>query len=460
MNTSGKLSRRDFLRGTAIVGAMSVLAACAPAAPATEEPAPEVPEEEAPEEEAPAPEAITLRWITNHGEADVPLFLKVRDNFQATHEGITIEHLDVVGNEFYDTINAQGAAGDLPDSWYTRTFDTPVYAAKGWTISLQPYIDADPGKVNVDDFWPAMITQMTWNGDLWALPYDFSNIGIYYNKDAFDAAGQEYPPDQWKWDQLVELGKNFVEKDDSGAFTKWAMMNYTWDWVFMGHMLGWGGQIWSDDFKQIVVDSAPNRECLEYFASARDEGLFPEAGAAPEGIDLFSAVLVPMCYQGSWATVQLRDTIADKFDFDCTTMPRSPTDQTCINGAGGAWGIATNCKYPDDCWEWTWFLTNTESTNILISEPLRSIPGRQSSVPLWEEKAAEGGLPPKNVGIFPAQFEEGYASAYPPYWRDYSTAWSNEIVPYINGVIDDDAATVLARFQEEVQRLADQYFGV
>jgi len=454
MNARTKLSRRDFLRGTAVIGAATILAACAPTAPAEEEPV-----ADEPQEEAPAPEEVTLRFITNHGEADMPLFIKVIENFHAAYEGIKIDHLDVVGSEFYDSINAQGAAGDLPDSWYTRTFDVPVYAAKEWTISLQPYIDADPEKVDVDDFWPAMITQMTWNGDLWALPYDFSNIGIYYNRDMFDAIGEAYPPATWSWDELVELAVKFVAKDDSGAFTNWGLNLYTWDWVFMGQLFGWGGEVFSDDFKECVIDSPQNKECLEFFASARDQGVYPEAGAAPEGIDIFAANLVPMSYQGSWATVQLRDTIGDKFDFNCTSMPRSPSDETCINGAGGAWGIATNCEYPDQCWEWTWFLTNTESTNVLISEPLRSIPGRKSSVPEWEATAAEGGLPPENVGVFAEQFEEGHAGAYPPYWRDFSSAWNNEVVPYINGTIDDDAGTVLARFQEEIQRLADQHFG-
>ena len=89
--------------------------------------------------------------------------------------------------------------------------------------------------------------------------------------------------------------------------------------------------------------------------------------------------------------------IKDKFDFDVVAMPKSPTGASCLNAAGGAWGIAKNSKALEAAWTFNKFLTNTDSTNVLISDPLRSIPGRKSSVPRWNETAAKGGMPPKNV---------------------------------------------------------------
>ena len=178
MESRSKLSRRAFLRGTALVGAGAALAACAPApapAPAAEPAKPAAPAAPAAQ---PAAQKAKIRFISNHGEADVPLFKKVLENFAAKNANIEVEYLDIAGNEFYNSINTQGAGGQLPDVWYTRTFDVPVYASKDWTISLQPLADRDAKEVNVDDFWPAELAQMKWKGQLYALPYDFSNIGI------------------------------------------------------------------------------------------------------------------------------------------------------------------------------------------------------------------------------------------------------------------------------------------
>jgi len=378
------------------------------------------------------------------------------DNFQAANPNITIEYLDIAGNEFYNSINTQGAAGQLPDVWYTRTFDVPVYASKGWTISLQPLAERDAAEVNVDDFWPAELAQMKWKDELYALPYDFSNVGIYYNKKMFDDTGEAYPTnDEWKWDDLLAVALKFVKKEGND-FSQWGLDMYLWNWVFHGIMFGWGGKVWSDDFKEILVDSKENQDCFKWFIEARKQGLYPEAGAAPQGVDPFSASVVPMAFQGSWATVALRANIGDKFDFDCLAMPKSPAGAPCINAAGGAWGIAKNTKDTEAAWKWNKYLTSTEGTNILISEPLRSIPGRKSSVPLWNETAAKEGLPPKNVAVFGKQMEGAAAAPYPPYWQDYGTAWNNIVVPVLSGTTDEDPAATLTAFAEECKRLVEQ----
>lgn len=452
-STSRKLSRRAFLRGAALVGAGAALAACAPApapAPAAEPAKPAAPAAQ------PAAQKANIRFISNHGEADVPLFKKVVENFQAKNPNITVEYLDIAGTEFYNSINTQGAGGQLPDVWYTRTFDVPVYGSKGWTISLQPLVDRDAKEVNVDDFWPAQVAQMKWKGQIYALPYDFSNMAIYYNKKMFDDAKVAYPTnDNWKWEEAMQTGLKFVKKEGNQIKT-WGLNMSFGNWIYMGIMYGWGGKVWSDDFKTSLVNGKENLDCFKWFIEARKQGLYPEAGAMPQGVNPFGGGLVPMTFDGSWATNTQRNVIKDLFDFDVVALPKSPSGASCLNAAGGAWGIAKNSKAVEAAWTFNKFLTSTESTNVLISEPLRSIPGRKSSVPLWNETAAKGGMPPKNVAVFGKQMETAVAAPYPPYWQDFGTAWNNMIVPLLSGPSNDDPAKVLADFDTELKRIIDQ----
>jgi len=463
MENRPKLTRRDFLRGAALVGVGATLAACAPAAPPAPAPAAAPKAEPTKAAAAAAPTAAPaaaqeakIRFISNHGEADVPLFKKVLENFAAKNPNIKVEYLDIAGNEFYNAINTQGAGGQLPDVWYTRTFDVPVYGSKGWTVDLQPLVDRDAKEVNVDDFWPAQVAQMKWKGHLYALPYDFSNMAIYYNKKMFDDAKVAYPAnDNWKWDEVLQTGLKFVKKEGNQIKNYGLNMGFS-NWTFHGVMFGWGGKIWSDDFKTSLVNSKENLDCFKWFIAARKQGLYPEAGAMPQGINPFGGQLVPMSQDGSWATNTLRDVIKDKFDFDVVAMPKSPTGAPCLNAAGGAWGIAKNSKALEAAWTFNKFLTNTDSTNVLISDPLRSIPGRKSSVPRWNETAAKGGMPPKNVAVFGKQMPEAAGAPYPPYWQDYGTAWNNMIVPLLSGPSDADPAKVLADFDTELKRIIDQ----
>jgi len=449
-----RLSRRNFLRAAALagtaVGAQALLAGCGGGA--TPEPEAE-PDEPMPEATAAPAEAVTLRFVTNHGESNLPLFEEVVANFHDANDNIDVELLDIVGAEFYDSINAQGVAGDLPDVWYTRTFDVPVYANKGWTVNLQPFIDGESAEVDVDDFWPAEVKQMEWKGDLYALPYDFSNVGIYYNKSMFDDAGIDYPTDDWTFQDLADLAVRFVEQDGDGNFTKWGMTAYFWNWVFHGLLYGWGGEVFSDDFSECVIASPENQACLEFWEGMRKDGVYPEAGAMPEGVNPFAAGLVPMMYQGSWATVQMRSLVEDAFDFDCVALPLSPDGNGCIGAAGGAWGVASSSDHVEEAWEFNKFLTNTESQIVLISKPLRSIPGRQSAVPAWEEEAAKGSMPPENVGTFARQMSRAYDVAYPAYWQDYDQAWGNIVGPFFDGTAGQSAETVLQELEDEVNRI-------
>ena len=157
-----KIDRRSFIKLGSAAVAGSMVTGCSASAPAA---------------------GGKIRFVTNHGEADGPLFKTVLDKFAAKYPDIQVDWLDIPGgDEFYTALNTQGAAGSLPDVFYTRTFDVPVFASKGWTLDLQSLVDRDAKEVNVDDFYPAQIGQMQFKGHLYALPYDFSNIAIYFNR--------------------------------------------------------------------------------------------------------------------------------------------------------------------------------------------------------------------------------------------------------------------------------------
>ncbi len=430
-----KIDRRSFIKlgSAAVAGAM--VTGCSASAPAA---------------------GGKIRFVTNHGEADGPLFKTVLDKFAAKYPDIQVDWLDIPGgDEFYTALNTQGAAGSLPDVFYTRTFDVPVFASKGWTLDLQSLVDRDAKEVNVDDFFPAQIAQMQFKGHLYALPYDFSNIAIYFNKNMFDDAKVPYPTDSnWTWNDLLDVGRKFIKKDGAGI-TSFALDMYVWNWVFHGNMFGWGGKIWSDDFTTSLVNSESNLECLKWFISARKEGLYPEAGAMPQGVNPFAAGLLPMAFQGSWATNGLRKAIGDTFDFDVIDLPRSPSGGSCVAAAGGAWGIAATSTNTEAAWVFNKYLTSTEATNVLICEETRSVPGRKTSLPRWNEVASSGGKPPANVAAFQTQMDRAVDAPYPPYWQDYGTIYNNLLAPLISGPSDADPEQVLQELDTELKRIIE-----
>ncbi|MCX6049274.1 MAG: extracellular solute-binding protein [Chloroflexi bacterium] len=448
-----KLSRRDFLRVSGLTTLALGVVACAPAAPAGQPAA-----SSGGQAAAPATAATELRWVTNHASIEIPGFEKIAQGFSEKNPNIKVNLLNIPdGNDFLNAINTQGVGGQLPDIFYTRTFDVVPFASKGWTTNLQPLVDRDAAEVNVKDFWPAEVEQMTYEGSLYALPYDFSNIGIVYNKSILDEVGVPAPTGDWTWSEMFDVAAKLVKKDGDKT-TRWGMAVYPWSWVWIGILYANGGKLFSEDNKQCIINSKENQETFEFFVKQRLAGVYPEGGALPQGVDPFASGLVAMGFEGSWATQGRRESIGDKFPFDVTYFPKGSTGKRAISAAGGAWGIAANSKATEQAWAFNKFLTSTDSTNKLISEPVRSIPSRQSSVPAWNKAASAANASPKSVHIFADQMTDAWAQPFPAFWKDFDVAWTNRIVPMLNGGegADTDVAGVLTQFQDEVNTIIKQ----
>ena len=434
------VNRRQFLALAGTTTAVVGLAACAPpsAAPSGDGAMSE-----------PAMESASLQFVTNHGAVEIPFFQRVVDNFTEANPGVEIDLLNVA-TEYYTKINTQGVGGDLPDIFYTRTFDVVPYANLEWTINLQPLIDRDG--IDMDDFWEAEVTQMTFQGDLYALPYDFSNIAVVYNAGIFEEVGLDVPSGDWDWNGLKEVGEALKEETD-GRQTRWGFRAHAWPWVVLGIIHSNGGRILNEDQTECVLHSDVNIETFQFFRDLMTDGVAPESGSMPQGVDPFSTGLLGMDSMGSWATQSQRERVGDSFTFDVVPLPYGSEGRRAVSAAGGAWGIAANSEYKEVTWEFNVHLTSTESTNILISEPIRSLPGRKSSLPAWNEAASREDLPPRNVEVFAQQMEDAYAEPFPVYWKDLQNIWFNRVAPLMQGGEDQDIGESLQKFQDEVNEI-------
>lgn len=411
MELDKTVSRRTMLKSAGVAGAAlaagSVLPKAAQASPASAS-------------------TVTLEFWTNHDAAtDIPLFNKVITNFEATNPNIKIHLTNYPASSPFDTsiIPTRGISGTLPDVWYNRTYNTADRASRGWTISLDPFVQKD--KMSLSDFWPAEVAQMQWKGHLYSLPYDFSDFGIYYNKALFDKKGIKYPPasGNWTWDDVFKMAGEFVQKSGVRQ-TQWGLdlTPLTYFWSTAGFVLAWGGQWYSADLHSFPIN---NDGAATLFQTVQDAifktGSVLKGSTFPAGTDPLATGQVAMTLDGSWATLAHRNNIGSRFDWDVAPMPKGPTGKLPLSEAGGAWSIATNSKHPNEAWAWIKFLTNTQSDDILVSQPVRSMPGRRSAVPLWVSTAKAAKLPPDHASVFADILPSSFNVPSVPYYQELST---------------------------------------
>ena len=283
------LSRRDFLRASAVTAAGLVAAGCAapvPEAPPAEEPAEEPAAEEPAEEpvaEAPPGEAVTLD-VMSLAEYEGP-YREIWNVFQAGHEGINVNVFSI--NE--DTAaahEAKVAGGYLP--------------AIELTQEMQIFFDKNNYEMAVNlgeldfpwwDRWQFDVKNQ-WS-DMHGLPGPRS-LDVFqgfvmtwqYNKELMDQAGLDPQADVQSWDDLkkwLDEGTAWVQTKDG---VDW-FYNQAWhNWVFGNNYMDAIPLAFADGGRDrqrdcwlgkaaFNAEDSPYRHAYEFFVEANDKGWIP-----------------------------------------------------------------------------------------------------------------------------------------------------------------------------------------
>ena len=91
---------------------------------------------------------------------------------------------------------------------------------QGAIVAFDDIVKSSEDKAWLKSFYPALMENGITQGKTWGIPFQRSTIVMYYNKDAFKAAGldPENPPNNW--DELIAAGKKLTKPDGS----QWGLM--------------------------------------------------------------------------------------------------------------------------------------------------------------------------------------------------------------------------------------------
>ncbi len=87
-------------------------------------------------------------------------------------------------------------------------------------VPFDEVVKTDEEKAWLNSFYPSLMENGTSVGKTWGIPFQRSTIVMYYNKDAFKAAGLDPDSPPATWDDLVDAGKKLTTDDGS----QWGMM--------------------------------------------------------------------------------------------------------------------------------------------------------------------------------------------------------------------------------------------
>ena len=371
---------------------MILLAACgstetaepvADTAPA-EEPTAETAEEPATESEgeveAPA-EEVTITWLrlAEWAEADPAIIEK----FEAEHPGIKVELEEIPFSELVSQINLRFGADD--NSIDVVSADVPLvssYGYRGWLLSLDGIFSEE----ELADFLPAALDAGTYDGELLAAPSSTSTQLLYYNADAFEAAGVTPPgeDERWTWEQIAEVAQQ-VQVANGDQVDVWG---FQWEQTTAPYQLlplmgSLGGKYIGDD--GLTVEGVVNSQ--EWIDAARFYGkMFNEYGVSPQGDavngpDLFVNGNLAMLVAGPWQI----NYFAQNADFNWGVTRHPYFEGHDIATSTGSWHLGVNSlsKYPEEAAAFVKWLTTGEGAELWWRDGSHDFPAQQSVLAMF-----------------------------------------------------------------------------
>ena len=362
--------------------------------------------------------------------------------FEAENENITIVLEPTAWGESWTKLETAATGGSAADVFQMNGPNIYKYADAGVILSLDDYI-ASSG-LDMGNYPAAMNSLYNVDGKQYGIPMDYDTIGLWYNKELFDAAGVAYPDETWTWEDLAAAAEKLTDAD-AGVYGIAA--HYADQGGFFNTVPAAGGYILNDDATASGFDQPGTIAGLKCWIDLMEKGYSPSQASLTENAEYiqFMSGKIAMLYAGDWfaATFVTDPAFAEKCDV--TMLPTINGNRaSCIHGKANCVNAAT--ANADAAWAWVNFLSG-DKANEILGNTGAAIPAHTAYSHLFFEQ-----YPQYNMGVF-SQMAEECAVPYPTSkgfneWAD--VVW-NELVPVYS--LETSLEEACARIHEQMNAI-------
>jgi len=126
--------------------------------------------------------------------------------FQEVYPDILVEI--EIPQDFRGGLNLEDMAAEY--DCFQNMPDLSSDAARSAILSMEPFIASD-ATISKEDFFPAVLEQFIYQGQVWGIPGRVTVNVMSYNKDLFDAAGLDYPSVDWTTSDFLHLATTLTQ---------------------------------------------------------------------------------------------------------------------------------------------------------------------------------------------------------------------------------------------------------
>ena len=283
---------------------------------------------------------------------------------------ITVKRVDTPNGNYSDKLSALTQAQKLPDLFWCGNDTEQQYTGQGlltdWSSKLSGSGDFGTGSFDAT----AMKNWTTADGKIGGVPSLMNTYGIWYDVDAFKAAGIPVPAAGWTWDQMYDAATKLHEKGAKYGLVADAMTALDAPFSLSLFSQSAGGSPFTDDVHhptKVTVDAAYTEGVGKLVAGIKSGAVAPPGYDISSQQSLFAAGEIPMLWSGQWlAAGFLTDKPKIKYGF--APLPQVDKPATLYDAVGICTPSYT--KNADATFKVLKYLDSTVWTKVLPDSPV------------------------------------------------------------------------------------------
>ncbi|CAM3424685.1 ABC transporter substrate-binding protein [Halomonas lysinitropha] len=218
------------------------------------------------------PVQLTMYYPVAVGGALTDVVDDLVEDFEAEHPDIDVEAI-YAGNYDDTRVRAMSAieAGEAPQLSVMFSIDLFDLIEQDVIVPFDDLVETEAEQAWLDSFYPGLMENGRLDGKTYGIPFQRSTIVLYWNRDAFEAAGldPDQPPETWE--EMAAMGAAVHEATDG---EQWGVMvpstGYPY-WMFQAFAFQNGHRLMSEDGTEVYFDDPAAVEALEYWVSLAEE---------------------------------------------------------------------------------------------------------------------------------------------------------------------------------------------
>ncbi len=292
----------------------------------------------------------TVTFSAWGSQSEVAVLKNLIKDFEKENPDIRIELLHIPQN-YFQKLHLLFASNQAPDVLFINNQTIPMYIDAGLLEDLtNEFTDADKF------FYKESLDCFREDNRLYAIPRDFSNLVIYYNKEIFNKKNISVPREITDLENLRKLCIELLSKE-------YFSINIEEDSIYwLSFLSSNGGGIISDDKMSIIINSDKSVEALKLYSDMINKYHTAPSKAQTGSMttaQMFINGKLAMYIGGRWMVPKFRETI--DFDWDITEFPSSAAKKIYLDSSG--WAVSKKSKNKKTAFKFVRYLASKHSSN-------------------------------------------------------------------------------------------------